>query len=197
MLIIDFYLIILFAASFISLALAAYVWHSKLSFRLSFAILMAALACWAAGYALELGSSGLEAKMLWVKIQYFGIVTVPPAWFVLVLQYAGRERWITKTVVAALCVEPLITLALAWTNEWHGLIWKNATIIEAKDLSLIDFEYGVWAYLRGAYSYILILFTVAVLLHIFLNSYRIYRRQAAVLLSFALIPLAGNALYVF
>jgi len=197
MLPIDFYLITLFAASFISVALAIYAWHSKLPFRYSFIILMAAIACWATGYAFELGSNGIDAKMFWIKIQYFGIVAVPPAWFMLVLQYAGRERWITKMVIAILSIDPIVTIALAWTNEWHKLIWKSAAIIEKGGLSLINFEYGIWAYLRSGYAYILILFTVAILLHIFLNSYRIYRRQAAVLLLFSLIPLAGNALYVF
>ncbi len=58
-------------------------------------------------------------------MQYLGIVCVPPLWLSLTVQYTGREHWLSRRNLALLAIIPLLTLALVWTNEMHGLIWKQ------------------------------------------------------------------------
>ena len=193
----SFYLLPLFIAAAIAIALAILIGCRPLPYRVAFSLLMLAIADWAIGYALELGSATISSKLFWVKVQYFGIVVVPFAWLILVVQYAGREKWLTRKILALLCFDPTITALLAWTNEAHHLIWKDIKLLTQKPFSILDFEYGIWAKLHTAYAYFLVLFAIALLFHIFIDSYRVYRKQAGVLLIFSIVPFIGNAIYIF
>jgi hypothetical protein len=50
---------------------------------------MAAVFVWSAGYAMELASVHLAGMLFWVRLEYLGIVTLPVAWLLFVLEYAG------------------------------------------------------------------------------------------------------------
>jgi len=81
-------------------------------------ILMIATAEWAFLSALHKASPDLSTKILLAKIQYIGIVTVPPALLTFVLQYTGRERWLTGRNLILLVIFPVVTLAL---GIWRAL----------------------------------------------------------------------------
>ncbi len=191
------YFILLISSAIIAIQLAIFAWHYSLSYRISFILLMFSIAIWSLGYALELGSYNLNAKLFWAKIQYFGIVFAPLAWLVLALQYAGNEKWLSKRNLVVLSFIPVITIILAWTNEYHYLIWKNIKLISYGRFYLLDFEYGDWAKINTAYSYLLILFAIFSLLNIIFHSYHFYQKQASLLLLAVFAPLIGNAIYIF
>ncbi len=158
--------------------------------------LMLAVAEWSLGYALELGSAGLPAKVFWAKVEYVGIVAVPVAWSVLALQYTGREKWLARRNLILLAIVPLVTLLLAWTNEAHGLIWSDTRLDTSGSFSVLDLTYGAWFWVNMAYSYLLILLGSFLFLQEVLHSPHLYRGQASALLIGALAPWLGNILYV-
>ena len=47
---------------------------------------------------------------------------------------------------------PLITLVLASTNEFHGLVWSNITIVSNSRFSVAEYEHGIFFYVHLAYS---------------------------------------------
>jgi PAS domain S-box-containing protein len=147
---------------------------------------------WLLGYIFELGSTDLTAKIFWNNVQYFGIVTVPIGWLIFALQYTGRENWLTRRTIILLCIEPIVTLLLVFTNRFHGLIWDP--VVPDTDTPYLIRSHGVWYWIHTAYSYSLLLFTALVLIQMLIRSRRLYRRQASILLFAATLPVLANIL---
>jgi len=59
---------------------------------LSFATVMMAAGFWCAAYAAELSSSSLTAKLFFERLNYVGVVLVPPSWLLFSLLYSGAMR---------------------------------------------------------------------------------------------------------
>ncbi len=158
------------------------------------AILMVGIAIWCIGYAMELLYNDLQQKILWAKIQYFGIVVIPATWLLLIMQYVGKERWVNKKTILLLSIEPLITLYLLWSRQ--NLIWEKINVIDYGVYSLLSFEYGAWAIVHAVYSYLLILFAISILFQVLLYAPYIYRKQVILLLIAVFAPIFGNMLYI-
>ena len=163
----------------------------------TFTLLMLAVMEWAFASTLELGALELQVKMLWTKVQYLGIVTVPLMWFLFALQYTGREKWLTQRTLALLLISPLITLLLAWTNEQHGLMWSHTELDTSASFPMLSVVHGAWFWIHSAFSYLLILAGTVLLIQSYIRSPQLYRGQAGTLLIGLLAPWISNGLYIF
>jgi hypothetical protein len=103
--------------------LAVYLWRQRnIQGAKAFSVLMVALMEWSftdLAYWLSLGEA---IKIFWIKIQYFGIFSLPLAFSVFSTQYADRQRWLRNRRAIWLAIVPLITLMMAWTNQFHWLL---------------------------------------------------------------------------
>ncbi len=187
------YATLVLAAAVVSALLAAVGWrHRHTQGAFAFTILMVASALWALGAALELASSTLPAKVLWVKVEYIGIVAVPVAWLAFAVEYTGHEQWITRRRLALASVPSLATLLLAWTNEAHGLIWRTISLVPHAEFVGWRATYGAAFWLFTAYAYLLLLFGSALLLWVVLRRPHLYRGQAAAILAGTVAPWLMN-----
>lgn len=118
-------------------------------------VLILAASLWSAGYALEFLSPALATKLLWAKFQYFGITTIPLAWFVFAFQYREPPGWSARPLkyLALLGFIPLLTLCLVWTNELHGLIWRNVKLQAFGPVQILEFDHGPAFWVYWAFSY--------------------------------------------
>src|ERR671921_1223329 len=87
-------------------------WRGTSRAGLSLAVLLVAVAWWGLAYALEIHADDLPTKSRWGDLKYLGIVAVAPAWSAFVLQYTGRERFLTRRVLWLLVLEPVLLLSL-------------------------------------------------------------------------------------
>src|SRR5262249_16748567 len=87
-----------------------------------FAVLMAALGGWALVNLVEKSLVHHEFRRAISPILYLFIVTVPGAWLVFAARFAGQDGWLPPRRVPLLFLEPLLILALVFTNSSHGLI---------------------------------------------------------------------------
>ena len=187
------YFILLLIAGAISLSLAFFAWRRRTSPGATpLVFLMVATAVWQIGYAFELAGSEESTKVLWAKIGYLGIVTVPTAWVAFTLEYTGRGHWLTRRNLALLALVPVVTLLLAWTNEAHGLIWREVRLESAGSFSAAEFVHGGWFWAFGAYSYLLLVLGIIFLADALLHSPHLYWKQAAALLVSVMVPWATN-----
>jgi PAS domain S-box-containing protein len=178
-------------------ALALFAWRRRPTPGAgAFALLMVAASEWALGYALELGSTTLLAKVFWADVQYLGIVVVPGAWLVFVLRYVGAEEWLSRRNLALLAIEPVVMLALVRTSAAHGLVRSSVRLDSSGPFPALDYSYGVVFWINAAYSYVLLLVGILLLLHVSLRPPHLYRRQVIVLLIGLLAPWVGNVLYI-
>src|SRR5215213_678972 len=191
------YVLPLLATALIAVILAIYSWRKRPAPGATpFFVMMLAVAEWTFGYALELSSADRATIIFWAKTEYLGIVIGPVAALVLALEYTGHENWLTLRGRLLLTVVPITTVALVWTNELHGLIWSKVSIDTSSSIALLDVSYGVWFVMHTAYSYLVMIFGILLVVLAFIRSPRPYRGQAAVLVLSGIAPLSGNAVYL-
>ncbi len=191
------YVFLLVVATVVSAALASYVWRRRSAPGATpLALLMLAVAVWSLGYALEVASTDLPAGLFWAKVEYFGIAPLSVTWLAFALQYTHREKWLTRRNLILSTILPIITLLLAWTNEFHGLIWSEVGLDASDTLPGLDLTYGRWFWVNAGYTYLSLLLGSFLLIQAFLRSPHLYRRQAGALLVGMLAPWAGNVLYL-
>src|SRR5262245_11874046 len=191
------YSLLLFATAPIAMSLAALAWRRRsVAGASALAWLTLVVAEWMLTYALELTSADVASKLYWAKFQYIGIVNAPLAWCVFAAQYAGRAGWLSPRRLGLLLIIPAITVLLAFTNEFHLLIWSHVQLAEDGTSALV-LDHGPWFWVHTLYSYTLMLLGSLLLARASLRSGRFYRRQAGAILLSAVLPWFGNALYVF
>jgi len=159
--------------------------------------LMIAIAFWSAGAAFEYAAIGIPNKVFWAKVQYLGVVTVPVLYLLLAIEYGHHEHWLTHRRIALLFVVPFITLLLAVTNDWHGLVWPAIvpTTEPADNLAVYSHGLGFWIGSVG-YGYLLMAIATGIFILAALRFPPIYRRQAALLIAAALAPWLVNIIYI-
>jgi diguanylate cyclase (GGDEF)-like protein/PAS domain S-box-containing protein len=162
----------------------------------SLTALMLAAAIWAGGAALEHATLGIPGQVFWSKIEYIGTVNCPVLLLTFALEYNHMYAWLTRRNLAILFTVPLITLILAFTNEWHGLIWSSFTPSPAgNNLLIFGHGLGFWIGAVG-YSYLSMLVGTILLIRGALTLPRPYRVQVVLVVAAALTPWVVNALYI-
>jgi PAS domain S-box-containing protein len=193
----SYHILLPLATLSVALVLAARAWryHTR-PIATTFLVLMSALAWWSLTVVFEHASLDLSAKIFWVKMSYFGIVTLPTAWLVFTLQYANRERWLTRRNLAILAVLPVITLVMVWTNDVYHLMWKDIWLDTSLSPPVDAVTHNIWFWVQAIYSYLLILLGTLTLLSVFLHSSGIYRKQVGTMLLATMVPWVANFLYI-
>lgn len=193
------YIIPLIAAALISAAVAVFA-RARRSVGGALALFHIALSLviWTVGYALEIAATDPDMKYVWGTIQYFGIALAPYAWLVfsITFAYGDSARILTKRFFFLTAPIPTVTILLALTTKWHGLIWSEYHVAPQADFSALVVSRGLWFWVHFAYSYILILAGSILIGRALFKRQGLYRGQAAALLVAVLAPWVGNALYL-
>ena len=125
--------------------------------------LFATVMFWSAGQTVATFLTGLEAKLLIAKLNYIGITLAPVAWTIFSLTYTQRISRLSRRAINGLCLVPMLTLALVFTNEYHELIWTSWATAEAGGYVGLVTEHGIWFYMHALYSYALLIFSTGIL----------------------------------
>ncbi len=185
-------------SSGMSLGVAVLAWRSRNIRGIRTLIALAfMLAVWALGYAAELNATTITEKLLWVKLEYLAILTVPPLSLLFTLSYTGSEAWLLQAVrhIPMLFVEPLIAYILLLTNGSHHLFYTHLGLDYTYGFPNLSVTYGIAYKINSYYSYLLYLQIFALLLKRHFKTAGIYRAQSGWLLISFLIPWLGNAFY--
>ena len=117
------YILPLIIAVLISVFVAVYVWNRRAANGAPALLFMSlAIVEWIIAYVLEIVGVDLSTKLFWGRLQYFGIAFLPYAWLIFSINYSAPTRVITKRTLLLLGVVPAITVLLALTTNWHGLL---------------------------------------------------------------------------
>ncbi len=192
------YILPLIASGIIAGFVAFRVWRRRATAGEATALVMLALASavWSLGYALEIAGADLPTKIFWGKSQYIGIGTIPLSWVIFAYAHSTPGARITRRTVAWLSILPFITLILAFTTEFHHLIWKDIQIHTVGTFSALAVTHGFGFWLYWIYSNILLLVGTFFILRSFKRIQGVFRLQNVILLIAVLTPWIGNVLYV-
>jgi PAS domain S-box-containing protein len=189
---------LLLFASFSSILLGLYIWfrYTLPGGKIGSLVILTSTE-WMLMYALELASADLPTKIFWNKLQYIGICTVPTMWFAFAVYYTGRERWLNRRSLAFLSIMPSITVILAFTNEYHGLIWSDNILNTDASFTVLVNVHGQWFWITAGYLYALMLLgSMLLLIQAFIHPNTLYRRQVIALLVAASAPWLANVLFI-
>jgi PAS domain S-box-containing protein len=189
-------------ATILLVAAGSAFWAALISWRrrdapgsIPFMWLMLAIALWTLTSALHTITTSISVRIFWAKVQYLGIASAPLFWLLFALDY-GRWRVVSGYRLVLLAAIPLISVALAWTNEWHSWIWSNITPASAAPGARLVYYHGPWFWLQVVYNYLLLLSGALLLVRALHHRPPPFRRQSVAMIAAAVIPWVGNVIYL-
>jgi diguanylate cyclase (GGDEF)-like protein/PAS domain S-box-containing protein len=164
----------------------------------SFGVFMSIVTGWILSYVLELLASSDEITLFWSRFGYVFISTIALSLFIFVARFLGQDKWFRPGMMVFLILLPIATNILIWHEDLHSLMWEEYSVVPYGDLSInIIQEYGIWFWVSNGISYLLIFFSLFMLIRYALRSSMLYRQQATWILLGSFFPIAVNLLYVF
>ncbi|CAG0991392.1 two-component system, OmpR family, sensor histidine kinase VicK [Anaerolineae bacterium] len=161
----------------------------------SFAAMTISGAIWAFSSALEMAAADLAVKVTLSKVMYVGISALAPFWLLFALNFTRRivlrgwrHLW--------LWIMPVITVALTFTNEWHGLIWSEIKLISTYPIPTAFYAHGSWFWVSVIYNYLLIITGIAALISAITRFPEIYGKQTVGIVIGAALPFVANIFYL-
>lgn len=162
---------------------------------MALSLLMLAVTEWALADALEAAAIGIPAKVLWSTVAYVGTHSSPVLFLVFAARSVRTDRWLTRRNLALLWVIPVLTMLMAATNRWHGLVWSSFTPSPAGN-NLLIYGHGPWFWIALTYVFVMILAGTVLLIRAAVLFPYLYRRQVAAILIGSISPWMGMAAYV-
>lgn len=149
-------------SALVCLSMMPYVWRRRPApGTRPFLALLLSVVAWSFSQTLMMSLTDLPSKMLLYKLQYLGLATAPLAWFAFSLSYTGLASFLTQAGLALLAVVPLSTVALAFTNERHRLLWRRLELVQDAPFAALVVEHGPWFSVQMAFAYMLVLMSTA------------------------------------
>ena len=147
------YIVILLASSMIGILLLIRIWGLR-SIPGAYGLMLAVGSAteWSLTYAMEIYSANMAEKILWAKLEYFGISYVALGMFIFTMHYSGRGSSLTATRTTLLASIATIFCILALTNEWHHQIWTSIQL--TNNLPFGPLESAAWSHILfpGSFS---------------------------------------------
>jgi PAS domain S-box-containing protein len=189
--------LIFFAGGAICLLLAAALWPRRPAQGVAPLIyLLIAGAVWTLMGMAEAGAIDLPAKILCTRLMYFGVVSTGVFWLSFALDYSGSTWWKRPRNFLLLSIIPLVTLVLAWTNDYHGLLWSEIYLTSGPLGPTSVWKHGALYMLNPIYQYFLYAWGIFIICRYGLRRQRIFQKQVILILIATAIPVVSSILYV-
>lgn len=191
------YIVFLTASGAITFWLSLYVWFRRKAMgTLVFSALMAASTLWSVSIVFMMLSNTVEAAMLWEKIMFVGVASVPVSWFLFTLLYTGYGEKITRTRLVLLFSIPVLSI-LANNFELSGYWLKSIEFKISEGYMIPEFVPGLGFKISVTYFYILIVCGIFLCMRLAIRSFNLYRKQALALIIGSLAPLIASVPIIF
>ena len=187
---------ILLITTLISVLVALIAWQRRNRLVAKYLILLACgAAVWTFSYIFETAATDVSHVLLWAQISYLGVTTVPLSYFLLALAYGQHYKYLIPRNIILLSIVPLFTLLMVATHNWHHLWYTSISIDPNSNMPI--YGYSIWFWLYVIYSYLLLVIGVILLFRTILSVPSIYKSQIIIIIIGAVLPFAGNIIYVF
>lgn len=180
----------------VALIVAVHIWRRRDS-RGGWPLLLlfAAIFEWALAAGLEAAAVPQELKVFWSKMAYFGTQSSAPLLLLFALNYTGRGKKVSPLITSTLFVVPVVVIALALTNEWHGLVWPGFLPGPDGTNSLI-YLHGPVFWAAMIYIFSVVGLASAMLIAFAIRTRKNFRSQSWVIILASLFPWIGAVIYI-
>ncbi|QZA81450.1 histidine kinase N-terminal 7TM domain-containing protein [Deefgea piscis] len=154
-------------------------------------------AWWSGAAGMENWQTAPADKILWAKLAWLGIVTVPCYWTLFVWAYVkGDDRRPTWFGQLALWLMPLLTCLIAFTNDQHHWLYVSTLPVSDAPGAAIRYEHGPWFYLCALYLYGYMTLSMLVIINALARANALYRQHYLGLAIAMAIPWLANAAHL-
>ncbi len=141
-------------AAVLYVQLGLYAWRQRPTVAVTpFAWALFSMSIWSFTYGLGIFFSSLETKLLFVKLEYIGLVSTPVFLLIFALEYTRMGHLLTTRNRVLLWIFPAVILLLAWTNEIHHLMWNRETVVESYSIHLLSINHPLFFWVNIIFSY--------------------------------------------
>lgn len=191
------HIIILLISSTIGILLLLRVWSLR-SLPGAHGLILTILCVveWSIAYVMEIARLDLAEKILWGKLQYFGISYAALGMFIFAVNYSGHGARLTSTRKAWLALLASLGFIAALTNDRHHLIWNQIQFTNNIPFGPLELSHGVLFFVVVAFQYALLLAVTGIFLQIAIHGQSLYRAQSKIMLVGMSFPWLANLIYV-
>ena len=191
------YSLVYLAAGVVTLFTASLAWKRR-SASGGMWLFLAILAAgeWSMADFLDVSSYGLIVKTFWGKLSYLGSASIAVFLLLFALEFTHRGKWINRRRIILLMIVPVVSWVMAFTNDWHQLLWSSFSYVSASANVLI-YHHGPYYWVMTSYIYAAILVATWFLIGYALRSRELYRIQSVGMIIGTLVPLIGELIYDF
>jgi signal transduction histidine kinase len=175
--------------------LAIYIATSIKELTKSVVLTMCCAAIWGFFYGLELISSTLSLKLLFIDFQYIGISYIASFWVLFAIKYTSYRSEKFSLILLALFIIPTVTVALVFTSPYHAFFYKSATIVMEDSFANILLVKAPWYYVQVAFSYSAFILGLVILWRRFRHSNPLFKTQTTQIILAGSIPIVFNIFY--
>ncbi len=176
-------------AGFLSVFTATRLWKLRTSpGAFPLALLFISIAIYSLGTGVETIFKVLESKVVWIQVQYLGMPWITVFWLLFCLRYTNRQQPKTDIFFWIFSWIPAATVILAFTNQFHNLVWSNLSLSNVRGIIVLSQDYGIWFWINAAYSYALYLFGLILLIQNYVRTPRALRQQTLLIILAGFVP---------
>ncbi|HUI73110.1 MAG TPA: histidine kinase N-terminal 7TM domain-containing protein [Spirochaetia bacterium] len=194
---IGLFTLLLFGASLVSLFAAYSTWEKrKAPGGMTLALAFLSIAIWSFFSAMETTSRDDLHRYLWTSLGFIGLCNVAPLLLVFSIQYS-ESRWpLSPWMFALFWSIPTASIVLAFTNNFHHLIWTGITRDPGNPNGVAIYSHGPWYAIQTFWFLALSIFASYHLLRVAFLAARLYMLQAVIILTSILIPWIGLLVFL-
>ena len=179
-------------SALISLLASIAAWRRSVPGSLTLSLLLLSTALWSGLYSTRWMNIALGTKVFWFNVMFIGVAALPTLFLLFALEFSGNDIWLTRRTLILLSIQPVLTIVLQWTNEYHHLLYLSLRAVQANGFLTVEFTRGVWYFVNLVYSYAIIGIAILLLSQRALRSSPLYLKQYRLILIASLLPWAGN-----
>jgi diguanylate cyclase (GGDEF)-like protein/PAS domain S-box-containing protein len=168
------------------LIVAVIIWRRSTPWSLTLRGMLLGMFIWATSYALTWALVPLEQKIVWLKIMYLGVVMVPGFFLFFTLQITHREHWITFRSILLLVLQPALMVAIVWLMPHE--VFTSIKPAVRDGYQVVDVARGQWYMINIIYSYVILVFSFALLVASYRTANSFFKRQYMLIMLGSIIP---------
>lgn len=191
------YAFISILSALISFTASIMIWRRSAPGSSVLSLLLLSMTIWAGCYATRWMDISVEAKIFWFRVMFIGIASTPTLFLLFTLSFTHNQSWLTPRQLILLSIEPITSLLLQWTNDYHHLLYESLTILQKPDSVVVELVRGPWYFLNIVYSYAAIGVGFYLMRRGASRLGPLYRYQYRLVVVASLLPWAANVLNEF
>ncbi len=184
-------------AAFFCVAVAMYARRfPEVPAQKPFIALMFSSAAWAIIYGVSFLTDHFGARVFLSLIMYIPTRLIPIFCLLLVLEYGGKERWITRRNLVLLFILPVVGMVASLTSPWHTLFRYDFKFEQVGSFLLLRYKGGIIYWISSIYTDLLLLVVIGLYIPLFLKSSGLHRRNTLLLFVGTLIPTIFDIIFI-